>query len=548
MIIKNKFFALFIFTSFTSFAQQLFYPLDHDENAFVEMYFNDTKSNSHTSIKPFFYEDIKREIDVDSIEYTTTRTNRLSIQSKWAWAKFLRWSENKLMDEDLVSLNSGGLKLRANLLLGLQAGTELFQDKNFWTNTRGYWLSGQVGTKVFFESSFYENQAKLLPYINSNATANFVMPGQGRYKIFKENIGADWAFASGAVGYRANKYFTAFLGHGKNFFGDGYRSLLLSDNSFNYPYFKFETTVWNIKYVNLWAQLNHIGFQDAADRNWSQKYLSVHYLSWNITKRLNLSLYESISWLKADKGFDWQYANPVIFMRPVEWQNGSADNVLMGSSFKYKMNKNFLVYGQAVLDDLNFSELKKSNGYWGNKFGGQLGIKAFRILNIHGLSAQAEYNAVRPFTYTHFDSTNAHGHMNEPLAHPLGANFQEAVAFLRYKFNRQKLTLKLVWSEIGKDTLGINHGGNVFYGYNTNRVDINGDGGLSGYSIGQGDLNKLNFLDFRYAFLVNPRARLYFEIGLKNRILSRQSLPKDQMRFLYLGVRTTLNNFYYDSF
>ena len=154
MIIKNKFFALFIFTSFTSFAQQLFYPLDHDENAFVEMYFNDTKSNSHTSIKPFFYEDIKREIDVDSIEYTTTRTNRLSIQSKWAWAKFLRWSENKLMDEDLVSLNSGGLKLRANLLLGLQAGTELFQDKNFWTNTRGYWLSGQVGTKVFVFCNF----------------------------------------------------------------------------------------------------------------------------------------------------------------------------------------------------------------------------------------------------------------------------------------------------------------------------------------------------------------------------------------------------------
>jgi len=548
MITKNKILVFITVLSFTSSAQQLFYPLDHGENAFIEMYLNDTKSNSHTSIKPYLYQYVKQQINIDSIDSTVTDTNRLYLLPTSTWAKFLRWSENKLMDEDLVYINSGGLKLRANLLLGLQAGRESYKEESFWTNTRGYWLSGQVGKNVFFESAFYENQAKLLPYINSNAIENFVMPGQGRYKVFKENIGADWAFASGAVGYKANKYFTAYLGHGKNFFGDGYRSLLLSDNSFNYPYFKFETTVWNIKYVNLWAQLNHIGFQDAADRNWTQKYLSLHYLSWNITRKLNLSLYESISWLKADKGFDWQYANPVIFMRPVEWQNGSADNVLLGSSFKYKMSNKFLVYGQAVLDDLNFAELKRANGYWGNKYGGQLGIKAYSLLDIYGLSAQAEYNIVRPFTYTHFDSTNAHVHMNEPLAHPLGANFQEAVAFLRYKYRRHKFTVKFVWSEIGKDTAQVNHGGNVFYGYNTNRVDINGDGGLTGYSVGQGDLNNLNFLDFRYAFLINPRARLYFEIGIIDRTLSRQTLPNDQTRFLYLGLRTTLNNFYYDSF
>ena len=548
MTTKNKVLAFLIIASFSTLAQQLFYPLDHDENAFVEMYFNNKKSNSHTSIKPYFYGDVQKEINMDSIDSTVTDTNRLYLLPTSKWAKFLRWSENKLMDEDLVYINSDGLKLRANLLLGLQAGRGVYAEDYFWTNTRGYWLSGQVGEKVFFESSFYENQAKLLPYINSNANSNLVMPGQGRYKIFKDNIGADWGFASGAVGYRANKYFTGYVGHGKHFFGDGYRSLLLSDNSFNYPYFKFETTVWNIKYVNLWAQLSHIGFQNAADRNWTQKYLSLHYLSWNITTRLNLSLYESISWLKEDKGFDWQYANPIIFMRPVEWQNGSADNVLLGASFKYKITNKFMVYGQAVLDDLNFAELKKANGYWGNKYGGQIGLKANKLLNIYGLSAQVEYNIVRPFTYTHFDSANAHTHMNEPLAHPLGANFQEAVAFLRYKYKRHKLTLKVVWSELGKDTLGVNHGGDIFYGYNTNRVDINGDEGLSGYSVGQGDLNKLNFLDARYAFLVNPRARLYFEVGIKDRVLSRQTLAKDQTRFIYLGIRTSLNNFYYDSF
>ena len=112
----------------------------------------------------------------------------------------------------------------------------------------------------------------------------------------------------------------------------------------------------------------------------------------------------------------------------------------------------------------------------------------------------------------------------------------------------KKFTLKIVWSEIGRDTSGVNHGSDIFYGYNTNRVDINGDEGLTGYSIGQGDLNKLNYLDVRYGFMVNPRARLYFEVGIKDRSLSRETLAKNQTRFFYLGLRTTLNNFYYDSF
>lgn len=548
MTTKLKLIALIFIGALSINAQQLYYPLDHDENAFIEMYLNNTKSNSHTSIKPYFYEDVQAVINMDSIDSVVTDTNRLYLLPTSKWAKFLRWSENKLMDEDLVFVDSAGFKFRANLLLGLQTGRDAYLKEYYWNNTRGYWLSGQVGKKVFFESAFYENQAKLLPYINNYARNNFVMPGQGRYKVFKENIGADWAFASGAVGYRSNKYFTAYVGHGKNFLGDGYRSLLLSDNAFNYPYVKLETNVWNVKYVNIWAQLSHIGFQNAIDRNWTQKYLAVHFLSWNINKKINVGLYESISWLKEDKGFDWQYMNPIIFMRPVEWQNGSADNVLMGATGKYKINDKYTVYGQAVIDDLNFAELKKGDGYWGNKYGGQIGVKGYNLGNVYGLSAQLEYNIVRPFTYSHFDSANAYTHMNEPLAHPLGANFQEAVGFLRYKYKRHKFSLKVVWSEIGRDTLGVNHGGNIFNGYNTNRVDINGDNGLTGYSIGQGDLNKLNYMDVRYAFMVNPRARLYFEIGIKDRSLSRQTLASNQNRFLYMGLRTTLNNFYYDAF
>ena len=528
-------------------AQQLFLPLDHDENAFTEMHLSKKGVNFHTSIKPYFYEEIE-SINLDSIDWLLTDTNRLFLLPNSNLARALRWSENKLMDEDLVYINKPGFKFRANLLLDLNLGRDQVSDDSFWQNTRGYWLSGRIGKKLYFESAFYENQAKLAPYIRDYSYSNLILPGQGRFKIFKEGDGADWAFASGAIGYKASKYFTLALGHGKHFLGEGYRSLLLSDNAFNYPYIKLETNVWNLKYVNMWAQLSHVGFVNAGDRNWTQKYLAVHYLSWNATKRFNISLYESISWLKADKGFDWQYMNPIIFLRPVEWQNGSADNVLVGLSTKYKISDNISFYGQFVLDDFNVQEFKNQNGYWGNKYGGQIGVKAFNLFKVYGLIAQAEYNVVRPFTYTHSDSTNGHGHMNQPLAHPLGANFQEAIGIVRYKYKRHKFSLKIVWSEFGTDTLGVNHGGNVFLDYNTNRADINNDGGLNGYTIGQGLHNKLNYFEGRYAYLVNPRAKLFLEVGFRERSLSKQNLADSETRYYFIGLRTSLNNFYNDYF
>ena len=92
MTIKTNFFALLLTISFSAVAQQLFYPLDHDENAFIEMYLNTKKSNSHTSIKPYFYQDVKNIINIDSIDSTVTDTNRLYLLPTSKWAKFLNES------------------------------------------------------------------------------------------------------------------------------------------------------------------------------------------------------------------------------------------------------------------------------------------------------------------------------------------------------------------------------------------------------------------------------------------------------------------------
>ena len=113
------------------------------------------------------------------------------------------------------------------------------------------------------------------------------MPGQGYARNFKDE-GFDYAMSSGYVTYRPNNMFYVQFGHGKHFIiGDGYRSLLLSDNTFNYPYLKIQTKFWKLQYTNLYCEFMDINyFKTHAINNWDQigypkKYFSSHLLSFN---------------------------------------------------------------------------------------------------------------------------------------------------------------------------------------------------------------------------------------------------------------------------
>ncbi|MFT6717601.1 MAG: hypothetical protein ACJA0Q_002258, partial [Saprospiraceae bacterium] len=333
--------------------------------------------------------------------------------------------------------------------------------------------------------------------------------------------------------------------------GDGYRSLLLSDNAFNYPFLKIETTFWNIKYVNLIAQFNHLGFISAEDKLFDKKWMAAQYLSWNITKRFNISLYESVTWRALPtRNFDINYLNPVAFLRPIEFQNGSKDAVLLGLTSKFKLMNNVSIYGQLIIDDLRISEFKNGTNWWGNKYGIQAGIKAFDVFTLKGLSFQAEFNMARPYTYSHSDSITSYTHLNEALAHPLGANFKEGLAFLRYNHKRHFIELRMSQAGFGADTANINHGQNIFLSYNTNRYDTDGDvdlgeGGDFNHKTLQGLKTTLTILEAKYAYMLNPSSNLMLEIGIKDRMYINSQV-ENKTRLVFIGIRTSLSNFYYD--
>ena len=122
-------------------------------------------------------------------------------------------------------------------------------------------------------------------HVNELTSQNDVVPGYWITKGFKDNA-YDFAYAAGEIAYTPNKMFHFRLGRGKQFLGEGYRSLLISDNSVNYPFFRIETTFGKLKYVNLWSVMNDIRDEVAlADDVFAKKYFSMHYLSLNIGQR-----------------------------------------------------------------------------------------------------------------------------------------------------------------------------------------------------------------------------------------------------------------------
>lgn len=334
---------------------------------------------------------------------------------------------------------------------------------------------GEVGYKLRNKLSValgYALNGMSPPSYIGQMTDARVNPGIG-YAVSDKNNLYHTHYTYGHVAYNQGKFFALEIGKGKHFWGDGYRSLLVSDNAAPYPYARITTKVWRLKYTNLWAQMRDMTHGQLLSKA-RIKYTASHSLSWNIGKSFNMAIYEMVVWQDRDtmshRTLDINYLNPIIFYRPVEYSVGSPDNVIIGLTFRWKVDKRLQIYGQFALDEFNLQQLRLKNDWWANKFGGQVGFKAFDLV-VEGLSLQMEANAVRPFTYTHGSPVQSWTHLNQSLAHPLGANFGEWVTFVRYDKNKWRFQEQFIWASYGRDTDmdgdGIidNMGGNILRSY-----------------------------------------------------------------------------------
>jgi hypothetical protein len=522
---------------------QLNVPFTHSYYARFDDEMNAIGTNSHTAAKPFVYSDVARYYDIKAEKESLAK----DVDS---------WVGRKLFNEHLVEVQGKDYWFTVDPILDLQVGRDTEADfSTTWNNTRGVFIQAGLGKRFNLTASVYESQGRFADYFNQYAESiraagpdPAIIPGRGIAKRFKDNS-YDYPVAEAYLSYTPVDFLNIQFGHGKNFIGDGYRSLLQSDVTSPHPFLKLNATFWKIKYTSTWMWLKDVRPEVLVDKAFLTKYMANHYLSWNVSKRLNIGLFESVMWADDNgRGFDVNYLNPIIFFRAIEFQTGQgAGNAILGLSSKYKLNNKVNLYGQFVLDEFSLNDVTGGEKSWKNKFGYQLGTKYFNAFNVDNLLLQAEYNQVRPYTYSHNTQVLNYANFNQPMAHLWGSNFRELVLIGRYNYKRWFADAKVIIGQRGFDFNTaedqLNYGGDIYANEN-NRV------GDTGIKIGQGNETSSFMTEIQAGYLLNPSTNLKLFTNIIYRDFNPEAITASTMKsntlWFSIGVRTDLFNWYND--
>ncbi|WP_299776946.1 gliding motility protein RemB [uncultured Formosa sp.] len=531
------------FNTKKQFKSTLNIPFSHSYYGKFDRSMNQVGANSHTGSKPLLYADVEHYYDFEAEE----KNNNKDVST---------WLGRKVWNEHLVEVEGENYWFIADPIFDMQVGKDSEADFNYtYNNTRGVSFQGGLGKHFSFSTSFYESQGRFAQYYNTYAESlqawgpdPAIIPGRGIAKAYKEDA-YDYPVAEAYMSYSPTKFLNVQFGHGKNFIGDGYRSLLLSDVATPSPFLKLNVSFWKLKYTSTWLWLKDVRSDVVEDKTYLTKYMSNHYLSLNVTKRLNIGLFESVVWRNTnDRGFDVNYLNPIIFLRAVEFETGQgAGNALLGLTSKYKLSDDMNLYGQFILDEFSLDDVTGGDKSWKNKYGFQLGYKYYNAFNVDNLLLQAEYNQVRPYTYSHNTITLNYGNYNQSMAHLWGANFKELILIGRYNYKRWSADAKLILGIRGLDydteADSYSYGGDIYKDYNDRPFDAN-------VKIGQGIKTKSVNANLQVGYLINPSTNLKLFTNINYRNFSPEiettSVTKSNTVWFNVGLRSDLFNWYFD--
>lgn len=403
------------------------------------------------------------------------------------WGVFFRSRAN------FFEVSTPHFSMQINPMLQWSADYDRSDSLFLFENSRGVEVRGQVDDFVYFYTNLVETQARLPNYVREWAGERRAIPGAGFFKPFNaqrfdSRESFDFNVATAYIGFRLSRHIQLQFGHGAHFIGFGARSLLLSDFGPSRFFLRMHTRVWKLHYQNLFMELSPVSQVQIPDgTRLPKKYAALHYLSFRPTPRLSFGFFEGTIFHRS-RQFEFQYLNPVIFYRTVEGMVGSPDNIVLGADAHWDIRPGLRLYGQFMLDELIVSELFSRRGWWGNKYGLQAGLKYCDAFGVTHLDLQIEFNAVRPYAYAHGDSLNSYTHYNQPLAHPLGANFAEWILVARYRpLPRLFLHARWITYRRGEDQPGKNWGVNPLLSYDQRVQDFDN-------RIAQGDRRRVSHL------------------------------------------------------
>jgi hypothetical protein len=521
-------------------AQQLNLFLNQEYAEYYTKALNNPYVPIHTGFKPLIESDINRYMSSDSIQGYIFNGPKRSLVHR------------KIYQESLFIIHDSSKKFWATIdpLFNFEGSDDRGDSsRKLYQNTRGFLIQGGIGNKFSFSTSFYEDQATFPYYVDNFIQARNTIPGEGGIKTLNPTVaggsfysnGYDFSVAESYLSFSPSQHFNFQIGEGKNFIGDGYRSLLLSDNSYDYPFFRLTTSFGRLQYTNLYCLLLNPNLTATADSTMQRKAASFQYLSWNIANRLEWGIFQGMIWQASDKynrqHYNLFYVNPVIGVSALNYGFANNNyNILLGSTLKYKITKNFLAYGQLLVNDLGPSQSIS------NKMGYQAGLKFYNRF----CQVMVEYNQVRPYTYMSTNSAENYTNYNQALADPLGANFKEFVASVNYRFAKHfALHLQVDYAVIGENGLNANYGSNILMS-DTAQTKIFKT--TASVSQNQGIKGLLNYADAHVSYLMNPRTNMNIVLGVTYRELSESTAGYNSpiTMLFYVGFRTSIINSYFD--
>lgn len=505
---------VFVFYILSGVAQSTNATLNEDYYHWIDRY--EIKSGKivpgfFTSVKPYKRDAIIRYLDTLAATGSlfSSRSDQYNLEylrnDSWEWRRSETNTSKKPVlkslyknKSDLVYVDIPEFDLHVSPVLYLGVGSDSRLDDPLTINTRGIEIRGMVDRRVGFYTFIGENQSVLPLYVAEELGRNRVIPHEGFWKNFKEN-GVDFFQARAYIDFNISKHIYMQFGNDRTFTGNGYRSLIFSDYSPPNLFLRTNVKVWKLNYL---FQINRMAAdaRTSGNQRYPEKFVAYHHASFNIGKKLNLGVFESVVFSPKDSvnnnTFDLSYLNPVIFYRAIEQQFGSSDNALLGMDAKWNAFKGVSFYGQFVLDEFLWDEISAGNGWWANKWALQVGAKYIDAFGVSNLDLQAEYNVVRPYTYSHYSQYGSYSNYRQSLAHPLGANFSEWVGIIRYQpFPKLNVIAKTFYAKTGRDDLDENWGGNILKYSTTREQEYNN-------TIGQGNSNTILFVDFTVSYML----------------------------------------------
>jgi hypothetical protein len=500
-------------------------------------------SGFHTAIKPY------ARMEVDSI----------IVQDSIYSFKQHKGYLNNLANGDFISVKKNKFSLGINPLFNVMYGVDLQTKASVYETDFGGQLNATIANKIGIGFTYRKYIGDPVLYAKSRIVGTKIIPGYHLVDDLESTKNLRSEAFEGYINISPNKHFSVEGGYGKHFWGDGYRSFFLSDNAASYPYVKLTANFWRIKYVYLFSVLKYgeLGPKlefDVSDLK--KKYSVFHYLSIDAAKWFQFGFFEGVVWKREDidgtRGIEWNYLNPVVFIRPIEFAIGSPDNVILGFNFKFKIGNQNQIYTQLILDDLDIGSIRKGSGFYRTKVAWQMGYKTFNLFKIDHLDFQTEFNMARPYVFAHKTPEQNYAQLTQSLTHPLGANFWEWLVFVKYRNGRWQAALDFQWAKQGGDDPTnpyANHQGSNIFVSDFDIDNIVGDDldSAFGNEFLQGQLNDITSIKVSGGYLLNPTLNMQLELFVHHRVRNIPALDfSEKNTVVGVAFKTNLFNKYYD--